>query len=494
MIKPGPRRGALVCAAAILFFATELWAQKPSPTVSPTPSPSPTPVVFTLQTLAELKQLRDAAMASDYAYKQTAFLCNNIGPRLSGSVQAAAAVEYVAEELRKLGLEVKLEKVMVPHWVRGEETAELVLFPGQVGAARQKIVLTALGSSVPTPPAGLSADVVVVKDFDELESLGRGKVEGKVVLFNFPYDKEMAAQGRAGDAYGAAVAYRGNGPIAAAKLGAVAALIRSVGSADYRLPHTGNTKYEEGVPKIPAAAVATEDAELMAYLAKEGTIRLHLTLTPQTLPDAESHNVVADLKGSTKPDEIVIVSGHLDSWDLGTGAIDDATGVAASMQVANLIKQLKLQPKRTIRIIAWMNEENGLRGAKTYAEEHAAELPKHIAALETDGGAGHPIGWNYKGPREIAAFLAPVANVLREIGASILNSAEHTGADLGPMEPAGVPTFHPMQDGRTYFHYHHTAADTFDKVDPKNLAENAAVNAVLAFALANAEQPLPRVK
>ncbi len=449
-------------------------------------------MAFSAQTLAELQQLQEAALKSDYAYRQTAYLCNNIGPRLSGSAQAAKAVEYVASELKKLGLEVKLEKVMVPHWVRGEETAELVEFSGQAKDTTQKIVLTALGGSVATPAEGLTAEIVVVRNFEELEALGREKVAGKIVVFNYPYDKEMAALGRAGDAYGLAVAYRGEGPIAAARLGAVAVLIRSVGSVEYRLPHTGQTKYLDDVPKIPAGAVTAEDAELMAYLAPQGPVRMRLVLTPQTLPDVESYNVVADLKGSTNPEQIVVVSGHLDSWDLGTGAIDDATGVAVSMEVANLVQQLKLKPKRTIRVIAWMNEENGLRGGKTYAKEHEAELANHVAAMETDGGAGHPIGINLRAKPEAKAFLAPVAKVLQGIGASIIQMADHTGADISPMEPAGVPTIHPMQDGRTYFQYHHTAADTLDKVNPKHLAENAAVNAVIIYALANSETPLPR--
>ncbi len=480
--------------AGVILACSLPWmtARAQTPTPSPTPSPTPTPLNFSPQTLKELGQLRDAAMKSDYAYRQVAHLSNNIGPRLSGSSQAAQAVEYVASEMKALGLEVKLEKVMVPHWVRGEETAALVNFPGQAAETTQKIVLTALGGSVATPAEGLTADVVVVKDFDELESLGREKVEGKIVVFNYPYDKEMAAQGKSGEAYGLAVAYRGGGPSAAARLGAVAALVRSVGSADFRLPHTGATHYDEGVTKIPAGAVTAEDAELLAYLAPQGAVRMHLVLTPQDLPEVESYNVVADLKGSTQPEEIVVVSGHLDSWDLGTGAIDDASGVAVSMQVANLVKQLKLKPKRTIRVIAWMNEENGLRGAKTYAEEHAPELAKHVAAMETDGGSGHPLGLRMKGKPELKDFLAPVGKVLGGIGASLLEMAEHTGADIGPMEPAGVPTFHPIQDGRTYFQYHHTAADTLDKVDPKTLAENAAVNAVAVYALANSETPIPR--
>jgi Zn-dependent M28 family amino/carboxypeptidase len=236
----------------------------------------------------------------------------------------------------------------------------------------------------------------VAKDFEELQSLGREKVAGKIVLFTYAYDKAMAAQGRAGDAYGQAVVYRSEAPAAAARLGAVASLIRSVGSADYRLPHTGQTRYADDAPKIPAGAVSSEDADLIAHLAPQGPVRMRLILTPQTLPDAESFNVVADLKGSTNPEQVVIISGHLDSWDLGTGAIDDASGVAVAMQAANLVKQLKLKPRRTIRVIAWANEENGLRGAKAYAEAHAGEMANHAAAIEMDGGAGHPGGHQHQ--------------------------------------------------------------------------------------------------
>jgi len=345
---------------------------------------------------------------------------------------------------------------------------------------------------VATKPEGLTAEVVVVRDFDELNSLGREKVSGRIVLFNKVYDKEMAAQGRGGDAYGQAVVYRGDAPSAASRLGAVASLIRSVGSADYRLPHTGATKYAEDAPKIPAAAVTAEDADLLAALVPQGSVRMKLILTPQTLPDAESFNVVGDVKGSAYPEQVVIVSGHLDSWDLGTGAIDDGAGVAVSMQVANLIKQLGLRPQRTIRVIAWMNEENGLRGGKTYAADHASEMANHFAAMEIDGGAGHPLGMNMRGKPEMLPMLKPIAKILESSGAGLLNLVEHTGADIGPMEPAGVPTFHPIQDSRFYFQYHHTAADTLDKIVPKELAENAAVAAVTVYGLANIEEPLPR--
>jgi carboxypeptidase Q len=481
------------CAICLPLSSVLVDAQQtPAATSSPSASPSPTPVVLSQQTLAELKRLQQAALNSGYAYRQVAHLANNIGPRLSGSAQAAKAVDYVAGELKALGCEVQLEKVMAPHWVRGEETAALVQFPGQAPGTNQKIVLCALGDSVPTPKDGIEADVIVVRNFDELKTQPRDKTAGKIVLFNYPFDKQMAAQGRAGEAYGEAVAYRSDGPSAAARQGAVACLIRSVGGADYRLPHTGQTDYANDAPKIPAGAVTAEDADLITDLVRQGPVRMKLLLTPEQLPDVESANVIADLKGSEHPEQVIIVSGHLDSWDLGTGAIDDAAGVAVSMEAANLIQKLHLRPKRTIRVIAWMNEENGLAGSKQYAKDYAREIPNHFAAMEIDGGAGHPLGINIKGKPEIKKMLAPVAAILQESGAGMLTLVENCGADIEPLEKAGVPAFSPIQDSRFYFNYQHTAADTLDKIVPKELAENSAVVAVAAYALANMEQALPR--
>ena len=442
--------------------------------------------------LAELERVRQAALASDYAYRQVAHLTNNIGPRLSGSAQAQQAVEYVAVELRKLGLEVKLERVLVPHWVRGVETGALVEYPGQAPGTTQKVVLTALGGSTATPTVGTTAEVIIVNDFAELQALGRARVQGKFVLFNHRFDEQMAAQGYGGEAYGQAVVYRGAGPSAAARLGATACLVRSVGGLSYRLPHTGATRYAADAPKIPAAAVTAEDADMIAALAREGRVRMQLTLTPQQLPDAESYNVVADLKGSEHPEQIVIVSGHLDSWDLGTGAIDDAAGVAVAMQTAQLFRQLKLKPRRTLRVIAWMNEENGTMGGRTYAREHAAEVANHFAAVESDGGAGHPLGLKILAKPGALEMLPPVAEILARQGAGLLRAVDDTEADISPLAAAGVPAFGLWQDTRIYFDYHHTPADTLDKINPRELAENAATMAVLADALTNLSQPLPR--
>src|SRR5438552_4551938 len=339
----------LLCIGFALTTASS-WAQTSSPVEgsTSTPTPTATPIVFSNQTLSDLKRLQQAALSSDYAYRQVAHLADNIGPRLTGSAQAAKAVDYVASELKAIGCEVQLEKVSVPHWVRGEETAALVQWPGMAENTTQKIVLCALGGSVATPSEGITADVVAVKNFDELKAMPRDKVAGKIVLFNYPFDKQMAAQGRSGEAYGEAVAYRSDGPSAAARQGAVACLIRSVGGADYRIPHTGQTKYADDAPKISAAAVTAEDADLIVDLAKRGPVKMKLVLTPQTLPNVEIANVIGDVKGSDRPEQVVIVSGHLDSWDLGTGAIDDGAGVAVSMEAANLIQKLHLKPKRTM--------------------------------------------------------------------------------------------------------------------------------------------------
>ena len=247
---------------------------------------------------------------------------------------------------------------------------------------------------------------------------------------------------------------------------------------------------QDGVTKIPGAAVTFEDAEMIAYLAKMGKVKMHLILTPQTLPDATSYNVIADLKGSEKPDEIIIVSGHLDSWDLGTGALDDAVGVAMAMQTVFTLKQLKLKPKRTIRVVAFMNEENGFVGARTYAEK--ADVAKHFAAIEGDLGASHPLGIIFAGKPEAVPFLRPISNILSSQGASQIDVRPSASSDISTLTAQGVPSFSPWFDTRTYFNYHHNAADTFDKVNPKELAENASVMAVLAYGLANLEQPLPR--
>src|SRR6266705_5053919 len=424
--------------AALFLVATLAIAQTQNATKSSYEKDEPTKPAkqYPPQLVNDLIALREAALEDEYAYRQVVHLTENIGPRPSGSPQAQAAVDYVAAELRRLGLEVRQEEARVPHWNRGMETAELVEFPGQASATKQKIVLTALGGSTPTSAEGLTADLVVVNSFDELRGLGRQRVAGKIVLFNTRFDKEKAAAGFASEAYGEAVVYRAKGAKAAALMGAVASLVRSVGGADYRLPHTG-----WGEPAgIPAGAVTSEDADLISHLVTQGNVRMHLVLTSGNGPDVLSYNVVADLKGSEHPEQVIIVSGHLDSWDLGTGAIDDAAGVAVAMETAELIQRLHLRPKRTIRVIAWMDEENGGHGHDAYAVAHTTEFANHIAAIESDLGAGHPIGFTAHVNSKALETLQPIASVLQASGASIIRQSQNAeGADVSPLDAAGVP-------------------------------------------------------
>jgi len=480
----------VVIPTSIVAFAQN---QKPNPAPPPFAAVPQVSAAqqeqFPAELLHELAQVRDAALADDYAYRQVAHLTENIGPRPSGSAGAKAAVDYVADELRKLGLDVHLEEVKVPHWVRGAESAQLVEYPGQAPDTTQKIVLCALGGSTTTPAEGVVADVVAVNNFEELKALGKEKVAGKIVFYNEIFDKQKSAGGMAFIAYGEAVRYRAAGAKVAADLGAIAALVRSVGDADFRLPHTGYS-----VPAgIPTGAVTAEDADLIAHLAAQGKVRMHLTLTPQKLPDATSYNVIGDLKGSEHPEQIVVVSGHLDSWDLGTGAIDDAAGVAVAMEAAEVAQKLHLHPKRTLRVIAWMDEESGGAGSQTYSKDYANDFPHYAAAIESDAGAAHPLGFDTKMSKDAVELLRPVVGVLQSFGASALQPSEYPpGADISAMSVAGVPALGILQDGRTYFHYHHTAADTLDKVVPSELRENGAAMAVMGYALASMKDPLPR--
>jgi carboxypeptidase Q len=458
------------------------WADLPQESESATQA-------FPPQLRIELGRLRDAALADDYAYKELAHLTDSIGARPQGSPQADAAARYVADELRKLGLEVRLEPVPVRRFFRGDDSAELVEYPGQVEGSKQKVIVTALLGNTPTTDAGITAEVVVVHNFDELKQLGRDKVAGKIVLFNEIYDSHKAASGQSGAAYGEAVKYRAAGATAASSFGAVASLVRSAGDGAYRLAHTG---WSADAP-IPAGAVSAEDAALIARLGAEGKVRLHLTLTTHQGPEAVGYNVVGDLKGSERPEQVVIVSGHLDSWDLGTGAIDDGAGVAVAMETAELIHRLNLHPKRTLRVIAWMNEEMGATGRDAYAKDHTAEIPNHVAAIESDLGAEHPLGFHAKMSEAAQKQLSPVQEALRPFGASLLQLVPQSPeTDIEPLADKGVPALGIWQNGLTYFTYHHTAADTLDKVVPEELRENAACMAVMGYALAEMAEPLQK--
>ncbi|WP_426104492.1 M20/M25/M40 family metallo-hydrolase [Massilia sp. TSP1-1-2] len=440
---------------------------------------------------AALNKVRDTGLASDWAYERLADLTDLVGPRLSGSAGEAAAVVQVADAMRKLGAKVTLQPVKVPHWVRGLETGELVEYRGRPAGLSQKVVLTALGGSGATPANGLTAPVIVIKTLEELKARA-GEVKGRIVLFDVRFDQDMADRGQAGQAYGQVTRFRGGGTRMAAEMGAVAALVSSAGGANYRLAHTGSSGLQDGA-RIPAAAVSVEDSLLMVRLAARGPLSMKLTLTPQILPDADSFNVIADWPGTDKADEIVIVSGHLDSWDLATGANDDGAGVATAMGVLETLKKLDYRARRTIRMIAWANEENGGRGSKVYLEANKENTARHFAAIESDNGSGRPFGIRSSAPQQANALFANLAPTLESMSAGAFQRADALASpDLRGLEEAGVPSFTPLIDTSDYFNYHHTAADTLDKVDPRNLKRHVAVMASLAWYLANMEQPIGR--
>jgi carboxypeptidase Q len=415
---------------------------------------------------SDAERILKAALSENQAYERTQFLCDRIGHRLSGSANLEKAIDWACETMKKDGLaNVRREKVMVPAWVRGEERAWLV------HPARHELSILGLGGSVPTPAGGLEADVVVVKNFDELSD----KVKGKIVLYNVAFTT-----------YGETVPYRVNGASRASKFGAVASLVRSVTPVSLRTPHTGMMRYDEAQPKIPTAAVTIEDAELMQRLQDRGqTVRLRLEMNCKTLPDAESANAIGEVPGET--DEIVVIGAHIDSWDVGTGAHDDGGPSVTCMEAARILIKLGIKPRRTIRVVLFTNEENGIRGGNAYRDGHRHE--KHVVAIETDSGLGTPLGFGLsisdkakeeKGLatlRQIARFLAP-------IGADKIK-AGGGGADIGPLGKDGVPTMGLNPDMSLYWQIHHTHADTMDKVDKDILSKHVAAMAVMAYALAN---------
>lgn len=442
-------------------------------------------------------RIRQAAMHSGYAHHELRTLAKGIGARLSGSPQAREAQRQIADSMRALGLQVSTLSVSVPHWVPGQASAALVEFPGQPEGQDPKIrnrdlVVAALGNSPSTPAEGLTAPVLVVHSFDELNR-DAAKVRGRIVVFDTPFEQFLADNGYAPTAYARAVRYRLHGPARAAQLGAVAALVRSAAGGKSRVAHTGATIWPAGSRKIPSAGLATADADMIAELAAKGEVEVHLTLSSRNLAPETGADVIGDLPGTEHPEQFVIVSGHYDSWYLGEGAQDDACGVAVALGVAAVFQQLELHPRRTLRFVAWANEENGLSGAKGYAKAMAPALPQHVAAIENDMGAGRPLGIAAQIATPSASLLGVVFDALEPIGVTLLTRS-HTpvAGDLAPLNQAGVPGFAPLVDTRRYFDLHHSAADTLDTIDPDNLRRQVALEAVLAWWLANAD-PLPRL-
>ena len=425
-------------------------------------------------------RLIGGALSDGQAYAHVADLTETIGPRLSGSAGAAAAVKWGEARMREDGLAVRLEPVKVPHWVRGEERGEILPGPGYVG---HPLSLVALGGSVGTAQGGVTGEVVELHSLAEIAALGE-KARGKILFLNHT----MGTKG----GYGDWASLRAAGPADGGKVGAAAVLVRSLATASLRSPHTGATSYESGVPKVPAAAISTEDAEMLHRLLERGPVQVKLVLGCRILPDADSFNVVGELRGREKPDEVVLLGAHLDSWDLATGATDDAAGVGIVMEAGRLIAKLGTAPRRTLRVVLFMNEENGLAGGKAYAVAHDAELRKHQAALEADSGAGAPQAVQLHAGEGAARLLRPWLEPLSTLGLSEPVEGEAGGADLSPQGPWGVPMLSIQQDTSRYFETHHSYADTLDKVPPEALARTAAAVAVVAYALAEMPETLPR--
>ncbi|MGC8897838.1 MAG: M28 family metallopeptidase [Bacteroidota bacterium] len=414
------------------------------------------------------------AQKDSSAYNRLAYLCDTFGPRLCGTQNLEQAIDWILSTMKLDGLDnVHSEMVMVPHWVRGKESIEML------EPRKRKLPMLGLGGSVGTPPEGITGEVLVVKSFDELTK--RASVaRGKIVLFNVPYTT-----------YGATVQYRARGAIEAARAGAKASLIRSVTPFSLQTPHTGAMRYDQKVPKIPYAAVTIEDAEMMQRMQDRGQrIVVHLQMEAHTLPDVPSRNVVAELTGREKPDEIVVLGGHIDSWDVGEGAMDDAGGCIAAWEAARLLKQLGLKPRRTIRVVLWTNEENGISGAKGYAETHRNEIHNHILAIETDAGVFKPNGFGFTGSDSAFSIIRAIGKLLEPIGADTITKGGG-GADISPLMKEGIPGMGLNVNGTRYFWYHHSDADTVEKLNPDEMNQCVAALAVMAYIVADLPEPFP---
>lgn len=443
------------------------------------------------------QKLIDAAMSDQEGMARLQYLCDHIGNRLSGTASLERAIEWSAAEMKKAGLEnVQTPPVMVPHWVRGRESAVMIT------PVAKPLTMIGLGMSVGTPPEGITADIVVAHTFDELKAMGRDKVAGRIVVFNPDWK-----------GYGATVMYRISGASIAAQLGAKAVLVRSMTGHSLQTPHTGTLEYMPDVARIPAAALSVEDAAMLDRLVTSGTpVEVKLSMEAHQEPDAPSHNVMGEIRGSEHPEEIVVLGGHIDSWDIGQGANDDGSGIMATFQAVALIKKLGLRPRRTIRVVFWVNEENGGAGGRAYREMVGDAASQHVAAIEMDGGAEKPVGFGFGsggGARRISAVPTPDpegGNIppptaaaferVEKIGRllAVLDAGKVTpgggGADIAPLMMAGVPGLGVRTVGTHYFDWHHTDADSFDKLVPQEFQANVASLAVMSYVLADMPEKL----
>lgn len=422
------------------------------------------------------EQLIASATQTNFAYLRLARLCDTFGPRLSGSTNLEAALDWILAEMKRDGLEnVHGEAVAVPHWVRGAESATML-------EPRPKVLpMLGLGGSIATPSQGITAEVFVVTNFVELHARA-AEAKGKIVLINQPFVS-----------YGETVQIRYDGAIEAAQAGAVASLIRSVTPFSIQSPHTGMMHYSNTVPKIPHAAITVEDAEMMQRMQERGQkVVVHLVMSAATLPDAPSRNVIAEITGREHPEDVVIVSGHIDSWDVGQGAMDDGGGAVAAWEAVRLMHQLGLRPRRTVRVVLWTNEENGGAGALAYERTHKDQLAHHIVAMESDSGVFNPKGFSFVGSDSAFGLIKQYAAPLKKIGAANVTTGEDSEADVGELRPDGVPTLALKVEGSKYFWYHHTQGDTVDKLDPQEIGRCVACMAAMAYQVADADAPLPR--
>jgi carboxypeptidase Q len=423
----------------------------------------------------DANRIIDAALKDSTAWNRLAEMTEKFGNRLSGTPALEQTIDWVIAKMKEDGLQnVRGEPVKVPVWVRGAESAQMV------SPRAQNLPMLGLGGTIATPPAGITADVIVVSSFTDLETKA-AQANGKIVLFDVPFTS-----------YGETVQYRSRGAIAAAKVGAVAALVRSVTPYSQRTPHTGGMQYDSTVRRIPAAAITVEDVQMIHRIVDRGErVRIKLTMSAKTMPDAPSRNVMGELVGSEKPEEVVVFGGHIDSWDVGRGAMDDGGGVVVAWEAVKLLKRLGLKPRRTIRVVGWTNEENGGRGGQGYRDAHRSDIVKHVLAIESDGGVFKPQGFGFSGSDAAFEVVRQIGTLLDRIDAGRISKGGG-GSDIAPIMALGVPGLGLLVDGTKYFWYHHTEADTVDKLDPHDMALCVATMAVMAYVVADMADPLPR--
>lgn len=465
----------------VLTLAATLAAVHAGPASAQTPAQAlPSPSAKAAAAPAWLDGYREtagrlvgAALVDQFAWRRLATLTDGIGARLSGSPELTRAIDWALAEMKRDGLEnVHLEPVMVPHWVRGRESLAIV------EPAPHQVVMLGLGDSVGTPQGGVQAEAIVVRSFDELDAAA-SRVKGRIVVFNVPFTT-----------YDETRPYRSEGPSRAARHGAVATLVRSVGPAGLRLPHTGGLNYAANAPKIPAAAIPSEDADRLQRMADRGDrIVLKLQMEAHFEADAPSANVVGEIRGREKPDELVVIGGHIDSWDVGAGASDDGGGIVATWEALRLIKSLGLRPRRTLRVVLWTNEENGARGGEAYREAHRAELAKHVVMLEADSGLFRPVSFAITGNNTARDTVRAIASLLTNIEADTVTPGGG-GTDIGPSVTAGNIPAMSYEGTGDYFLLHHTPADTVDKIEPVDVSRAAAAIAVMSYIIADLPQRL----